>query len=102
VFFYNSIWLPSWKIHISVTALASNVQPNRRSAANMLLLIIQHQYIGAANHLAPMCWCCKYEKNPQNFVLCVIIGVANIAVPCLIKILTLFAIFDHELAPILF
>ncbi len=77
MFFYNSIWLPSWKIHIYVTALASNVQPNRRGAANMLLLFIKHRYIGAANHLAPMYWCCKYNK----FQICAIIGTANIVAP---------------------
>ncbi len=43
------------------------VWPNRCGAANNFVLLILHQYIGAANQLAPIYWCCKHLKNPRNF-----------------------------------
>jgi hypothetical protein len=41
-----------------------------RHAANNLILLVLRQYIGAANLLAPIYWCCKHFKNPRNFLSC--------------------------------
>ena len=42
----------------------------RRGAANNWVLLVQRQYIGAANLLAPIYWCCKHLKNPRKFLSC--------------------------------
>jgi hypothetical protein len=39
-------------------------------AANVLILLVLRQYIGAANQLAPIYWRCKHLKNPQSFKSC--------------------------------
>ena len=46
------------------------VWPNRRCAANNLVLLVLRQYIGAANLLAPIYWCSKHWKNLRNFLSC--------------------------------
>ncbi len=46
------------------------VWPNRRGAANNLVLLVLRQYIGAAKLLAPIYWRCKHLKNPRNFLSC--------------------------------
>ncbi len=46
------------------------VWPNRCGAANILILLVLRQYIGAANQLAPIDWRCKHLKNPRNFLCC--------------------------------
>ncbi len=46
------------------------VWPNRPGAANNLVFLVLHQYIGAANLLAPIYWRCKHLKNPRNFLSC--------------------------------
>jgi hypothetical protein len=36
-----------------------------------MVLLVLHQYIGAADLLAPIYWCCKhFKKNPQNLKIC--------------------------------
>jgi hypothetical protein len=44
-----------------------------KGAATMVLLFIKHQHIVAANHLAPMYWCCKYVCKKIKTLLCAII-----------------------------
>jgi hypothetical protein len=34
--------------------------PIGHGAANIFLLFVLHQYIGAADQLAPIYWCCKH------------------------------------------
>jgi hypothetical protein len=38
---------------------------NRQCAAN----ISMHKYIGAANHLASIFWCCLHQENLRNMIL---------------------------------
>ncbi len=46
--------------------LIGHAKLNRR-AANILILFVLHKYIGAADQLAPIYWCCKHFKNLRNF-----------------------------------
>ncbi len=40
----------------------------RRGGAKILFLFVMHQYIGPANHLAPIYWCCKQKKYNKEKV----------------------------------
>jgi hypothetical protein len=41
-----------------------------RGAVNNFVLLVLHQYIGAANQLAPIYWRSKHLKNPRNLLSC--------------------------------
>ncbi len=74
MFIFILIWPPSWNKSISTSAYSADwigiVWPNRRGAANNFVLLVLHQYIGAANQLALIYWRCKHLKNPRNFLSC--------------------------------
>ncbi len=72
------------------------VWPNRRGAANNLVLLVLRQYIGAANLLAPIYWRCKHLKNPRNFLSCKM----SVCLRLLVPIYWCYLCWQHQYQPI--
>ncbi len=76
--------------HFCVRTLYLNKCPyimNRQCAANMLLpFACMRQCIGAANHLAPICWCFKCLKSPKYNYWCGMLTFLRLQELCIVQL----------------